>query len=198
MFHILILAAAVVPVPTPPAVATPVVAVARQEIAGTNNFLPANTQVDVTLNSEVNSKVARVGDRIAMSVSHDVMLGDYVVIPRGAPASGIVSFRSGKGAFGKSAKMEIEVTEVVLNGRSVPLSGKFRQEGQGNTGATVGTAVAVGPFAAFVTGRSAVFDQGRELRAFTRDALPVQLGAAATQAASAPSAVRPSASIVTQ
>ncbi len=110
-----------------------------------------------------------------MSVSHDVMLSDYVVIPKGTPANGKIAFRTGKGAFGKSAKMEIEVVDLVLNGRSIPLSGRFRQEGSGNTGATVGTAVAVGPFAAFVTGRSAVFEQGREFRAFTRDALPVAL-----------------------
>jgi hypothetical protein len=159
--------------------AVPVVAVAKQEIAGTNSFLPPNTQVDVTLNSEVSSKRVKEGQSFTLSVSHDVMLGDYVVIPKGTPANGKVVYRSGKGAFGKSAKMEIEVTDLQLNGRAVPLSGKFRQEGQGNTGATVGAAVAVGIFSAFVTGRSAVFEQGREFRVFTRDALPVVLAQAA-------------------
>lgn len=169
------------PAPATPAV-VPVVAVARQEIAGTSSFLPANTQVDVTLNSEVSSKRVKEGHAFTLSVSHDVMLGDYVVIPKGTRANGKVTYRTGKGAFGKSAKMEIEVTDIDLGGRSIPVSGKFRQEGQGNTGATVGTAVAAGIFSAFVTGRSAVFEQGRELRVFTRDPLPVALAAASVPA----------------
>lgn len=165
-----------------PSTTSPVTAVSINEISGTNTFLPANTQVDVTLNSEVSSKKMRQGDRFAVSVSHDVMLGNYVVIPRGTRGNGHISYRTGKGAFGKSAKMEIEITDLDLNGRSIPVSGKFRQEGQGNTGATVGTAVAVGVFSAFVTGRSAIFEQGRELRVFTRDSLPVAIPAKAEPA----------------
>ena len=74
--------------------------------------------------------------------------------------------------------MGITVRSLVLNGRSVPLSSKYRQEGQGNTGATVATAVAAGVFSAFVTGHSAIFEQGRELRAFTIEPLPITLASA--------------------
>lgn len=168
-----------------PVVPVAIVAVPRATITGTNAFLPANTQVDVTLNSEVNSKKVKQGDRLSGSVSHDVMLGDYVVIPKGTRANGSVTYRTGKGAFGKSAKMEISITDLDLNGRSIPVNGKFRQEGTGNTGATVGAAVAVGVFSAFVTGKSAVFEQGRELRVFTSDALPVAIAAPATPSAPA-------------
>lgn len=140
---------------------------------GAATVLPTNTEVLVTLNSEVSSKRVKVGDRFMVSVSRDVMVGNYVVIPRGTPGFGVVTFRTGKGAFGKSAKMDIEIRSITLNGREIPLSGKFHQEGQGNTGATVGAAVAVGVFSAFVTGRSAVFEQGRELRTFTLEALPI-------------------------
>lgn len=170
-----------------PAVAQPVqaavVATPRATLHGTSDFLPANTQVDVTLNSEISSKKMKQGDRFSASVAHDVLLGDYVVIPKGTRANGSITYRTGKGAFGKSAKMEIMISDLDLAGRSVPVSGKFRQEGAGNTGATVGAVVAVGVFSAFVTGKSAVFEQGRELRVFTTDALPV------TTAAPAPTAV---------
>lgn len=156
-------------------VGQPVVAVARTAVTGTSSYLPSNTEVDLTLNSEISSKKSKEGDMFTLSVAHDVMLGDYIVIPKGTRANGKVVYRTGKGAFGKSAKMEIEMVNLDLGNRSIPLSGKFRQEGQGNTGATVGTAVAVGVFSAFVTGRSAVFEQGREFRAYTRDPLPVAL-----------------------
>lgn len=167
---------------------SPVVAMPRATINGTSSFLPANTQVDVTLNSEISSKKVKQGDRFKASVAHDVMLGDYVIIPKGTPANGNVTFRTGKGAFGKSAKMEIAITDLDLSGRSIPVNGKFRQEGAGNTGATVGTAVAVGVFSAFVTGKSAVFEQGRELRVFTIDALPVTAASPASAVETMPAA----------
>jgi len=152
--------------------AAPLVAVARPT-ATTGSVLPANSEVLLKLNSDLNSKKAREGDTFDLTVASDVMFGEYIVIPRGTPAHGVVVWRTGKGAFGKSAKMEIEMRSIDINGRSIPISGKYRQEGGGNTGATVGTAVAAGPFAAFVTGRSAVWRQGAEFKAFTREPVPV-------------------------
>jgi hypothetical protein len=155
------------------ATASPVMPASGQAV------LPANTEILVTLNSEVSSKHMKVGQKFDVSVSRDVMIGNYVVIPRGTPGVGEITFRTGKGAFGKSAKMEIDLRHLSLGGREVPVSGHFRQEGQGNTGATVATAVAVGVFSAFVTGHSAVFEQGRELKGFTRESLPVSIQPAA-------------------
>jgi hypothetical protein len=139
------------------------------------SILPANTEVMLRLDQEVNSKKVRVGDTFKLSVLQDVMLGNFVVIPRGTPATGSVTWRTGKGAFGKSAKMEITMSSINLNGRQISVTGNFRQEGEGNTGATVGAAVAVGIFSAFVTGRSAVFQKDREFRVATREAMPVML-----------------------
>lgn len=175
--------AAVFAVPAVAQVSEPVVAVARPAVGGQSAILPANTDVSVTLNSEVSSKKVKEGHKFDLSVSRDVMLGDYIVIPRGTLAHGSVTYRTGKGAFGKSAKMEIDITSLELNGRSISMAGHFRQEGQGNTGATVGTAVAAGVFSAFVTGRSAVFDQGREFHIFTREPIPVLLAPAVPVAA---------------
>lgn len=70
-----------------------------------------------------------------------------------------------KGAFGKSGKMEVSFDWLDLGGRKIALTGSHRQEGEGNTGATVGAVVAVGVFAAFVTGRSASISNGQQLRA---------------------------------
>ncbi|MGY4397326.1 hypothetical protein ACVWZA_002520 [Sphingomonas sp. UYAg733] len=161
-----------------PAVATRpagIVAVARPEVTVAGAMLPPNSEIVLRLDQELTSKRAREGDTFNLSVAQDVMIGNFIVIPRGTPARGIVAYRTGKGAFGKSAKMEIDLTSVEMKGVSVPVTGHYRQEGEGNTGATVGAAVAAGPFAAFVTGRSAVFPQGREMKAFTRAALPVAM-----------------------
>jgi len=161
----------------PEAVSAPVVATAVPTRTAGPAILPSNTQILMTINQELNSKKAKEGSKFTLTVSQDVMLGDFVVIPKGTPAYGEVTWRTGKGAFGKSAKMEFEIRYLQLGDRQVPLVGKFRQEGRGNTGAAVGAVVAVGVFGAFVTGKSAIVEQGREYKVFTREALPVTLGA---------------------
>jgi hypothetical protein len=171
---------AVQPAVVAPSTAAPLIATPRL-VATPGASLPANTEIWLSPNAEVNSKRIKQGEKFDMTVARDVMLGDYIVIPRGTKGRGQITYRTGKGAFGKSAKMEFEINEVEVGGRFIPLTGHYRIEGGGNTGATVGTAVAVGPFAAFVTGRSAIVAQGTEYKAFTANPIPIALAAPATQ-----------------
>jgi hypothetical protein len=151
--------------------------VAAQQNAVRQITLPPNSEIVVTPNDTVSSKSVKVGDKVRISTRFDVMQDGYVVIPRGTVGEATIAYRTGKGAFGKSAKMEIEFNWLDLNGRKIPLSGKHRQEGEGNTGAAVGTVVAVGPFGAFVTGHSATLTNGQELRSHTVEPLVFELPA---------------------
>lgn len=137
--------------------------------------LPANTEITVALNDTITTKGKRwnEGDTFNLTVTHDVLLGQYVVIPKGARGVGRISWLTNKGAFGKSGKMEIDLEYVEVSGRRIPISGHYRQEGEGNTVGTVAGVVAAGVFAGFVTGKSGVIPAGRELVAHTKDDLPV-------------------------
>jgi hypothetical protein len=85
-----------------------------------------------------------------------------IVIPRGAPATGTVTWKTGKAVGGKSGKFEITFDEVVTNGSRIRLQGKHRQEGKGNTVAAV--------FATWiVSGRSAVMLPGQTVQALTAE-----------------------------
>ena len=138
-------------------------------------FLPANTEVNLRLNEEINTKQNEQGDTIILSVTHDVMLGDYVVIPQGSRAVGEITWMTGKGMFGKSGKFDLELRYVEVDGQRIPLAGKFRQEGNGNTVATVGAVVLV-PVAGFlVTGKSGSMPRGKELTVYTAEPVPVML-----------------------
>jgi hypothetical protein len=147
-------------------------------------FLPANTEVLLSVNQEVTTKGKQwhEGDTFRLSVVHDVMYGDYVVIPKGSRAVGKITWLTSKGAFGKSGKMDVALSYVEIGGRRIDLEGTYRQEGEGNTVATVGGVIAAGVFAGFITGRSATIPQGRELMARTSAdiplAVPVQASAA--------------------
>lgn len=137
--------------------------------------LPANTPVSLSMNDTITTKGNRwnEGDTFEMTVTQDVRMGQYVIIPRGSRGVGRITWLTNKGAFGKSGKMEFDIEYVETGGRRIPVSGHYRQEGEGNTVGTVAGVVAVGVFAGFVTGKSGVVPSGRELTARTKEDLPV-------------------------
>ena len=143
--------------------------------------LPANTEIMLRVNEEINSRRAHEHDMFNLTVVSDVRLGQYVVIPAGTRAVGEVTWLTGRGMFGKSGKMDVALRYIDLNGRQIPIEGTFRQEGEGNTVATIAAVVLVAPVAGlFITGHSAVIPAGRQLVARTSNALAVTLPANAT------------------
>ncbi|WP_299309640.1 hypothetical protein [uncultured Croceicoccus sp.] len=139
--------------------------------------LPANTEILLSMNQDVTTKGKgwSEGDTFNMSVVHDVRYGDYIVIPRGSRGVGRITWLTNKGAFGKSGKMNIELEYVEVAGQRIDVSGEYRQEGDGNTLATVGGVVAAGVFAAFITGKSGTIPKGRELMAYTKSDIPLAI-----------------------
>ncbi|MFM9976728.1 MAG: hypothetical protein ACKVOP_01610 [Sphingomonadaceae bacterium] len=143
-------------------------------------MLPANTEVAVTPTSDLTSKGIKEGHVVPLTTVFDVMLNGYVVIPKGTPGQGTVVWRTGKGAFGKSAKMDVRFDHLEISGRKVGLVGTHRQSGDGNTGATVGAIVGAGLIGGvLVTGKSAKIPHGMQLSARTAEALPVIIPAGA-------------------
>lgn len=128
-----------------------------------NLMLKAGTPITLAVTEEVNSSTHKEGDVFKLTVLNDVSVGQSVVIPRGTPANAEITWRTGKGAFGKSGKMEFALTSIDLNGTAIPISGSFRQEGEGNTVATGVGVLAIGLFAGFITGKRARLPSGREL-----------------------------------
>jgi len=159
--------------------------------------LPANTELTVTPNSDLSSKKLKEGDSFMFSTVYDVLMNNQIVIPKGTRGQGKVLWRTGKGAFGKSAKMDLSFQWLDMGGRRIVVEGTHRQEGQGNTAATVGTVLAAGVFGAFVTGKSATVPHGMQLRAFTAE--PIQfLAANLPQAPVAAAIMTPSSTSVQQ
>lgn len=144
------------------------------------SYLPANTEVLLRMNQDITTKGRdwSEGDTFYLSVVHDVIHEGFVVIPRGSRAAGRITWLTSKGMFGKSGKMTIEMEYVEVAGHRIDLEGEYKQEGEGNTVATVGTVVVAGVFGALVTGRSGTIPQGRELMAWTQTDLPLAIPAA--------------------
>jgi len=157
---------------TAPAQVTPILATAVTVAPAAPLSLNSGTPITLAMAEEVNSSTHREGDTFRLTVLNDVMIGNTVVIPRGTPGSGEVTWRTGKGAFGKSGKMEVSLRYIDLNGQHIPVTGDFRQEGEGNTIATGVGIIAVGVFAGFITGKRARLPVGRELMAQLAQSVP--------------------------
>lgn len=150
-------AVAALPVPATTVVAAPTAA------PTTARMLAANTPVPLNALEEVTSNGLQVGTRVKFSVAEDVVSQGMIVIPRGAPATGTVTWKTGKAIGGKSGKFEVSFDEVVTpGGNRVKLMGKHRQEGKGNTlAAVLATWI--------VSGRSAVMLPGQTVQSLTAE-----------------------------
>ena len=169
---------------TPQAAAVQPAPVLQAQLPGQPNGmaeLPANTKIVLEMNQDVTTKgkTWKEGDQFNLSVADDVKLGNYIVIPRGTRGVGKITWLTDKGMFGKSGKMDVELTHLEMNGTRIPIDGTYRQEGEGNTLATVGGVLLAGVFAGFITGKSGLIPKGRELEATTEIALPVNVPASA-------------------
>ncbi|MEO5599032.1 MAG: hypothetical protein ABIQ66_10480 [Novosphingobium sp.] len=159
------------PDPAVTAIAAPIVDAAPKPLV-----LAANTDiivgVDTTLTSK--NKKMKIGDKFKFSTVLDVMSDGQLVIPKGTPGEGTVTFTKGSGSFGKAGKLEVAFNSLNLNGRQIALTGRFREEGKGNGGAAVGAVVAAGVIAGiFVKGHSAEIVKGQQLHAHTAEALTI-------------------------
>lgn len=128
--------------------------------------LPVNTLVEVTPAQEITSKEMKEGTTREFLVVNDVEYQGVVVIPRGSPVEAQVSWRTGKGIVGKSAKFELTFQWVRVHQANYKLRGMHRQEGRGNTaGALLGAAI--------ITGKSATMVPGQIVNVFTAEPIIV-------------------------
>ena len=131
-------------------------------------LLPANSEVLLRMSEELSTKGGQVkeGQMFRLTVVHDVKVNGQTVIPMGTPATGEVTWKTGRAVFGKSGKMEIALRYIDLDGERIDLAGEYRQEGEGDTLAAVGAVVLAAPLLV-ITGKSAIIPRGKEMMAHT-------------------------------
>lgn len=156
--------------PPPSSLAPGITPAAVSPASGTSTpssvVLPINTMVSIVPVNEITSMHMHVGDVEQLQVAADIVQNGIVVIPRGSPVKATVTWRTGKGIVGKSAKFVLTFNSVNVRGHDWALKGTHRQEGRGNTlAALLGSSI--------VTGHSAVILSGQVLNAFTDEPIPV-------------------------
>jgi hypothetical protein len=84
-------------------------------------IVPAGTTVTVRLGSAIGSKLSQSGDPFTGTVAKEVVVGNRVAIPRGAPVSGTVVDAKSLGKFKGAAELDVRLDSINLNGADLPV-----------------------------------------------------------------------------
>ncbi len=159
--------------------------------------LRAGTEIPLITREELTTKKKqlRVGQRIQMEVSANVMHGGVVVIPAGTPAVGEITEVRNKGMWGKSGYIGARIVSLRLGDRHVRLTGTFDDKGVTGTGGVV-AAVAFIPVAGFfTTGTSAFIASGSAMKGFLDEDISFQAPAPQPAPVSVPATAAVTASM---
>jgi len=88
--------------------------------------VPSGTSVTVSLASALGSKLSQAGQTFTGSVAQDVMVGQTVVIPKGANISGTVTDAKPLGKFAGGASLQLRLDSITLNGVDLPVQASLR------------------------------------------------------------------------
>ncbi|HKW75739.1 MAG TPA: BON domain-containing protein, partial [Terriglobales bacterium] len=110
--------------------------------------IPSGTQVSIRLNDELNSETSQVGDTFHGSISTPIMVDGRTVVPTTADVEGRVVDVKSAGRFKGQSDLVIELTRLVMNGKSYPLAtDRWSKQGSArgkSTAAKVGGGAALG------------------------------------------------------
>ena len=81
--------------------------------AATPVYVAAGTKVGLEFVDPVDTGTARVGQRIRLKIVGDVIVNRHVVIRKGAPLTGIVTFAQNTGAFGQPSRATLGHLAVI-------------------------------------------------------------------------------------
>jgi hypothetical protein len=130
-------------------------------------LLPRGTAVSFVFASDVSSKTAEVGDKISLTLTEDLKVGDVVVVRKGAPAVATVIQVDKTGLAGMPGEVAFQVDALQAGNVVVRLNGGAAKEGQDKVGKAMGLMfVPVVPAGLFVHGKDAEIMQGAAFTAF--------------------------------
>jgi len=99
--------------------------------------VPAGTSILVRMRDSLDSSKNKPGDRFSANLETNLMAGDTVVARRGTTVYGRLANASSAGKFKGSSQLSLELTSIVINGKSYPLlTSTYDIKGKGEGGET--------------------------------------------------------------
>ncbi len=108
--------------------------------------IPAGTEIDVRLSTNLNSGRAQVEDRFEGTTLVDLVLDGRTLVPAGSLVRGVVSSVEPATRTNRTARMTVTFDQITVNGRVYPVRGTVTQaiEGEGIRGEAGRTAAGAG------------------------------------------------------
>ena len=132
-----------------------------------NLLLARDTAVPLAFASDVNSKTADVGDKIALTLAEDLKAGNVVLLKKGTPATATVTEVDKNGMGGMPGELFFEADSLQAGSTTIKLHGGAAKEGQDKVGKAIGLMLIPGaPVGVFVHGKDAEIKPGAVFTAF--------------------------------
>jgi len=157
--------------------------------------IPQGTLLQLRTSESLDSKRAKDGTPVQLTVIRDVAVGGVLALPKGATVHGVVTGvkKVGSGDLGGSSQLAIQLTSLDLGGQSYPLdTDQFKVKAPNKAGETVRNAVGGG-----ILGTIIGCAVGRGFGCAVGAGAGVAAGTAASAASSGPQAWIPAEALVT-
>jgi hypothetical protein len=116
--------------------------------AAPDSRIAVGTEIDVRLQTTLNSGTAQVEDRFEATTLVDVRRGDKVLIPAGSTVRGVVTDVKSSGRIERTGSLSLSFDQITVNGRAYPIRGTVTQAveegGYKEDAGKIGTGAAVG------------------------------------------------------
>jgi hypothetical protein len=146
--------------------ALPAIEAVPQESSDGKVTLAQGTAVLLVFGADVNSKTASVGDRIPLTLSDDLKVGNVAVARKGSTAVALIIQVDKTGIGGAPGDITFQVDSLTVNGSVIPLSGFATKEGEAKPPGPARLIPYAGFFTVFKHGTDADIKQGTPFTAF--------------------------------
>jgi hypothetical protein len=137
-------APAAAPVPAPASAPSP----NRTQTTASTNEVPAGTELDVRLQSALNSGTAQVEDRFEATTLVDLIINGRLLVPAGSVMRGVVTAVEAGTRTNRTSRMTVSFDQITVNGRAYPMRGTvtdaIKGEGIRGEATRAGAGAAVG------------------------------------------------------
>lgn len=123
---------------------------ARKNLPKGSVVLNKGAEVKISFAQSLSSKHATIGEKVELRVSEDVLVGNKVVIPKGARVMGTVTTGKKNEKRGNSNKLAVRIDYIVVKEKRIPLTGTQQQKPKTNAGAATAATIGLGLSGLFI------------------------------------------------
>lgn len=132
-----------------------------------SKVLQEGTIVTLQLLQEISSKTANEGDILEFETVEPVIVGDRVLVSKGAKANGRVTDAAKAKGLGKAGTLEFTIDHLTLsNGKIIKLTSEYSAKGKQKLGAAITQAVLLTPLFLLKKGKNLKFEAGHIFKVF--------------------------------